>query len=229
MLTQGMQPDGSPTPPAQADDAALRALLREAATPPPRCDSAWKQLLGIYGKRVFGLARSRLGGDRDAAEDIVQSVFSKLAVKLRAGEYVEEGKFEAYLFRVAMNRIRDEGRRRSRSREFVTNLEATRNSGEQVEPPVADPLSGSPADHAARRTQEQHEHNLLREALAQLPEADREVIELRHHGGMSFQQLSLVLEEPIGTILARHHRALRKLRAILDGKLSLEQTGGSLS
>jgi RNA polymerase sigma-70 factor (ECF subfamily) len=56
----------------------------------------------------------------------------------------------------------------------------------------------------------------LREAMAGLSEADREVIEMRHHGGMSFKQMSEVLEEPVGTLLARHHRALRKLREILE-------------
>ena len=55
----------------------------------------------------------------------------------------------------------------------------------------------------------------LAEAIAALGEADREVISLRHIGGMSFQQMADTLEEPLGTLLARHHRALRKLRDFL--------------
>ncbi|MGA0172078.1 MAG: sigma factor-like helix-turn-helix DNA-binding protein [Phycisphaerales bacterium] len=38
------------------------------------------------------------------------------------------------------------------------------------------------------------------------------MIELRHIGGMSFRQMAEHLDEPLGTLLARHHRALRKLR-----------------
>ena len=55
----------------------------------------------------------------------------------------------------------------------------------------------------------------LRIAMNELPEADREIIELRHHGGMSFKQMSELLEEPLGTLLARHHRALRKLKQLM--------------
>ena len=55
----------------------------------------------------------------------------------------------------------------------------------------------------------------LRSALSGLEDADREVIELRHHAGMSFKQIADLLEEPIGTLLARHHRALRKLKDIM--------------
>ena len=45
--------------------------------------------------------------------------------------------------------------------------------------------------------------------MARLHDADREVIELRHHGGLSFKQIAELLDEPLGTLLARHHRALR--------------------
>ena len=53
--------------------------------------------------------------------------------------------------------------------------------------------------------------------MARLSETDREVIDLRHIAGMSFKQMSEHLGEPLGTLLARHHRALAKLRALLEG------------
>jgi RNA polymerase sigma factor (sigma-70 family) len=73
-------------------------------------------------------------------------------------------------------------------------------------------------------------HDKLRMALDRLSEGDREIIELRHTGGLSFRELSDFYEEPIGTLLARHHRALRKLRALLaelgvDG-VDLDGEGG---
>jgi len=55
----------------------------------------------------------------------------------------------------------------------------------------------------------------LRRAMALLPEADREIVELRHHVGMSFKQMADLLDEPLGTLLARHHRALRKLKMLM--------------
>jgi RNA polymerase sigma-70 factor (ECF subfamily) len=52
--------------------------------------------------------------------------------------------------------------------------------------------------------------------MEKLAEGDRDVIELRHHGGLSFKQMADLLDEPVGTLLARHHRALRKLKEAME-------------
>ncbi|MEM9083876.1 MAG: sigma factor-like helix-turn-helix DNA-binding protein, partial [Planctomycetota bacterium] len=56
----------------------------------------------------------------------------------------------------------------------------------------------------------------LRMAVSELSEADRTVIELRHFADMSFAQIAEILTQPIGTVLARHHRALRKLKTLIE-------------
>lgn len=171
----------------------LTALLLAAAGGDER---AWRGLVEAYGRRVYALARSRFGKS-DVAEEITQSVFATVASKLAGGGYTEQGKFEPWLFRVAMNRIRDEARR-ARHR-----------------PRAADPETlALRADERAPR-EDSFDAGRLREALASLPDADREVIELRHHGRMGFKQMADLLGEPVGTLLARHHRALRKLRDLL--------------
>jgi RNA polymerase sigma-70 factor (ECF subfamily) len=168
-------------------------------------ESAWRALVDRYGGRVFALARSRCGS-ADVAEEITQSVFATLAGKLSAasGGYRERGRFESWLFRIAMNRVRDHVRRVKRS--------LTVNDGAALEREPAG--EGPPRDGEASGA---GEVGRLREAMAHLSEADREVIELRHHGGLSFQQMAELLDEPLGTLLARHHRALRKLREWLEG------------
>ena len=60
-------------------------------------------------------------------------------------------------------------------------------------------------------------------ALERLSEADRQVIHLRHFAGMSFARIAEVLGEPLGTVLARQHRALKKLRQHLEGAQSDEK------
>jgi RNA polymerase sigma-70 factor, ECF subfamily len=59
----------------------------------------------------------------------------------------------------------------------------------------------------------------LRQAMAELSDSDREVIELRHHGGMSFREIAEMLDQPLGTLLARHHRALRKLKQLMGQEI----------
>lgn len=134
------------------------------------------------------------------AEEITQSVFATLAAKLPGGEYVERGRFESWLFRVAMNRVRDEIRR-SQRHAVPTDPEAL----------------GAVAASEAASDEPSPEIVKLRMALAELSPADREIVELRHHGGLSFKQLAELLHEPVGTLLARHHRALKKLHAMLSG------------
>ena len=141
------------------------------------------------------------------AEDITQSVFTTVAASLRDGGYDERGRFEAWLFRVAMNRVRDECRR---ARHRATPTDPVGFDGQGARPEYADG-----ADERDR------DLSRLRAALSGLGEADREVIELRHHAQMSFKAIAEQLGEPVGTVLARHHRALGKLRVVLA-----EQAGG---
>ncbi len=155
------------------------------------------------------MARSRLHDD-NLAEEITQSVFVTVATKLTqqgdstsAGGYSEQGRFEPWLFRITMNRVRDLCRKRSRH--AVPTAPEHLNSIGHDEPDV----------HLAR------EHTLaqsdrLRLAMGQLSERDREIIELRHHGQLSFKQIAEINGDPIGTLLARHHRALKKLRDLME-------------
>jgi len=183
----------------EADDGEVVAGLLAAAAQGD--ESAWREVIGRYGRRIYALAKSRCRR-LDVAEEVTQSVFATVAAKLGSGGYSEQGKFESWLFRVAMNRIRDEIRRSQRHAEptdpAMFNLV---QSSTKAEAQVDSPMLGR-----------------LRNAIGQLTEADREIIELRHHGGMSFKQMADLLDEPLGTLLARHHRALRKLKQFIGNE-----------
>lgn len=176
------------------DGEALAALLVGAAR---GNQTAWRRLIEVYGRRVYALAKSRCR-DPELAEEVTQSVFATVATSLERGGYQERGRFEAWLFRIAMNRIRDEMRRRKR-RAGTADPEAMAAIACEPAPSVAEP----------------GELRAMRRAIEHLSDADREVIELRHHAQMSFKQIADLLGEPIGTLLARHHRALRKLREMI--------------
>ncbi len=183
----------------QIDAKRVAALLSAASKGD---ESAWRQVINLYGRRVYALAKSRCGS-HEQAEEITQSVFVTIAAKLGSGQYTEQGRFESWLFRVAMNRIRDHARRLKRQA-VVTDPDVI------AALPLADHRSVHPLAP---------ELAALRSALHRLSDADREVIELRHHGGLSFKQMASLLGEPVGTLLARHHRALRKLREWIEPHL----------
>ncbi len=193
---------------AGPDEPDLAEILRLAAASD---EDAWRSIIHLYSHRVFALARSRrLVPDR--AEEVAQSVFVTVATHIRSGEYTEQGRFEAWLFRIAINRVRDEIRKdRRRPVELTTQNQRVNDS---TESPGADP-----ADLLS-----------LRAAVEQLGEADREIIELRHHAEMGFREIAELLAQPIGTVLARHHRALRKLKDLIErsapGRSALSPDGG---
>lgn len=190
----------APSPPSDhVQEARVTALLERAAA---RDQSAWRELVGLYAPRVFAMANSRCRNDH-VAEEITQGVFATVCAKLGSGEYQEQGRFESWLFRITMNRVRDLVRQRQRTQRILGNQLA------------ADENLDAPSNHASADDQKTQHLARLREGLDQLPEADREIIELRHHGGLSFKQMSDLLGEPLGTLLARHHRAIQKLRDIL--------------
>ena len=92
----------------QADGPSSPEVLSRAARGD---EAAWRAIVGEYSGRVYGLLRSQ-GADPELAEEVTQSVFCTLAAKLP--EYVEGGRFESWLFRIAMNRLRDDARRKRR-------------------------------------------------------------------------------------------------------------------
>lgn len=185
---------GSPDP-----SPDLPALLAAAGRGD---ESAWRRLIDLYARRVFALVKSRTRRD-DLAEEITQSVFVTVATKLGSGGYGEQGRFEAWLFRIAMNRVRDEVRRQ-------------KTRARTTDPTVFDEsIEDSTAHSDPSALEENADLNGLRAAMTELPEADREVVELRHHGGMSFKDIADLMGQPLGTVLARHHRALKKLKEML--------------
>lgn len=181
----------------QRNDPSPQRLLLAAAAGD---QDAWRELVERYSVRVFALIRSQ-GVDPELAEEITQSTFATMAAKLR--EYTEVGRFEAWLFRIAMNRLRDEMRRRKRQASAMDDETLTALAGTAPEDRVIDPP-------------EAVEIRALQQAMADLSDADREVIQLRHYGGLSFRQIAETLGQPLGTVLARQHRALQKLADLID-------------
>lgn len=176
-------------------DQTLRAAARGDG-------QAWKQLVDAYTGRVYALLY-RQCGSAELAEEITQATFVKVVTQL--DRYNEQGRFEAWLFRIAINRLRDELRRQKRQARSVDLA--------TMPPEALGHAHNGPLPLDTLTTRERHRQ--LLEAVDQLPEADRELLYLRYTAEMSFAQIAETLDEPLGTVLARGHRALKKLRRML--------------
>lgn len=187
-------------------------------------EAAWRELIERYSRRVFALLVHQCG-DRDLAEELTQATFVKVAQRLRSTDnaddpaddgappgYRESGRFEPWLFRIAMNQLRDEMRRRKRQANPVDFADT---------PPETIGLTPS---NAGAMSPDQplltdERDAALHAALARLTEPDRQLLAMRYSAELTYPQIAEALDQPLGTVLARGHRALKKLKTLLDGAL----------
>lgn len=167
---------------------------------------AW--LVSEYGPRLYRYFH-RLSGSDQVAEDLLQDMFVKLVKKI--GNYQHQGLFEAWLFRVAANLARDRARRNQRRVSRAVSL----NAGAEGQGRLIDILE-SAEKTSSQRLETKEQIDRLGQALAQLGEQEREIILLRHYGGLSFKEIAEQLKIPIGTALTKVHRGLKHLKRIMN-------------
>jgi RNA polymerase sigma-70 factor (ECF subfamily) len=189
------------------DHESLDDLIRRAKKKDP---SAFDALVDRFSPRLFGFL-FRLTGSGGDAEDLVQEVY--LRVVRMIDRYEHDGRFEAWLFRIATNLVRDRARRAAhapdpRDLERLDRADIRRSAAHPARSgavlPADDPLES--AEDVER----------LRAALDAVPLPEREVLLLRHFSGLSFKEIAEMMDTPLGTALARAHRGLARLRALLD-------------
>ena len=182
----------------------LRAIIASARAGD---EEAYRQLLAAYGRRLYGYF-FRATRSHHEAEDLLGEVMLRLVRRL--GDYQHRGRFEPWLFSIAANLVRDRIRR-SKARAAPVSLE----SGGDGEASLGEALEGGsePADRALLADEAS---GRLAAALEELDEQSRHMVLLRHFGEMSFKEIADVFQCPVGTVLAKVHRALKSLRAVLE-------------
>lgn len=175
---------------AHLSDEALIALVARSD------DVALAELYDRFGRSAYGLALRVLRDDR-LAEDAVQEGFLS-AWKTAASFDAERGKAGTWLLtlvhRRAVDVVRREERRRTDPIEGIA----------EAETPPAD-------EQAFLRLQRER----VQAALRQLPDVQREALELAYYGGFTQSELAERLGEPLGTIKSRMFGGLTRLRDLL--------------
>lgn len=155
---------------------------------------AASELWARLGPRLIGLARAMMGigreGDDAEAQDIVQQVFVRL-VALRFEQANQITDLWSYLAAAVRNTVANQAR-----------SDARRQQRERADRPTGTPWDGGDGE--------------LLEAVAAISPDDRELIALKHFAGLTFDQMSAVLEQPRGTVVARYRSAIERLAAQLD-------------
>jgi RNA polymerase sigma-70 factor, ECF subfamily len=164
--------------------------------------AALAELYDRYGRPAYGLAL-RILRDEALAEDAVQEAF--LGVWRGAARFLpERGQASAWILTMVHRRAVDLVRREERRR--ADTLEH-----------VPEPGGGSVDEEAWLRLQRER----VQAALRQLPDQQREALELAYYGGFTQSELAERLGQPLGTIKSRMFMGLARLRELL-GEPGLE-------
>ena len=165
-------------------DAEIMAAVREGDP------SALGALFDRYHARLFAYF-ARLTGRRDASDDLVQETFVRM-LKYSAS-FRGDGPFVVWMYRVARNVWTDAGR------------------GRRPEAPL-DVDRADPGATALERLVRDERLDLLRRALLELDDDDREVLVLCRFEGLRFDEIGALLGCSAGAAKVRAHRALARLR-----------------
>jgi RNA polymerase sigma-70 factor, ECF subfamily len=176
---------------AHLSDEAVVALVARSD------DTALAELYDRFGRVAFGVAL-RILRDEKLAEDAVQEGF--LAAWRSADRFMpERGKASTWVLTLVHRRAVDLVRREERRRADAL--------GGETEP--------SPADSAEDDAWLRFERERVQAALRQLPDQQREALELAYYGGFSQSELAERLGQPVGTIKSRMFAGLSRLRELL--------------
>jgi RNA polymerase sigma-70 factor, ECF subfamily len=179
---------------ARADDSTDAELLVRVAE---RDREAFELLYHRYVRSVMGIALRRLR-DRGRAEDAVQETFA--SVWRSAASYrPERGPAAPWLYAVARNAIVDRLRART-------------------EQPAEVPDTASPDAGPLERAESSYVSWRVHRALEELPEKEREVVELAYWSGLSQSEVAEYLHIPLGTVKTRTRSALSRLADVLEGE-----------
>jgi RNA polymerase sigma-70 factor (ECF subfamily) len=150
---------------------------------------AFGELFDRYKNPIYGFVRRRVN-DPSRAEEITQDVF--LALVQNRNGYEVRASFRTYLYRIALNRVVAEFRKRKETESLSDNPGPAGAGGD---PTVVEQV---------------------RQALSRLDPDQREIVLLREYQGLSYQEIAELLRVPVGTVRSRLFRAKMALRQLLE-------------
>jgi RNA polymerase sigma-70 factor (ECF subfamily) len=165
-------------------------------------EDAFEAIVNLYGRRITGYCHRMVG---QGAEDLAQEVFVKLYLALDRLD--AEKPLSPFIFRIAHNHCLDALRKKKLP---TVPLVKAGEEGKEVQH-----ASGKPTpDELAQRAEVLR---AVEEALESMPPGERSTLIMWHVEGMSYEEISMALGLPMGTVKARIHRGRERLQQKLRG------------
>lgn len=163
---------------------------------------AFAEIVEIYSNSIYQLGY-RMLGNRQEAEDIAQEAFIRAYVNIKS--FNQDLKFSTWLFRIATNLCID--RIRKKKPDYYLDAEVSGTDGLTMYSQLA---SNSPLPETELESLELQES--VQKEILKLPEKYRSVIVLKYIEELSLNEISEILDLPLGTVKTRIHRGREALR-----------------
>lgn len=151
-------------------------------------------------------------GDREIRNEIVSNVFFKAMKKIELFRFFDSQRtsFSAWLYRIAGNEICQYFRQNKRRNNIIEQVKLN---------------SPTPQDSHPENPRPVLNFETVRKYLSELSQDDQNLITLRFFEKLSYREISQIFRKKEGALKVRMHRALNKLRGLLDKELSHEESG----
>jgi RNA polymerase sigma-70 factor, ECF subfamily len=179
----------------RSPDEDVLAALREGRV------NALDVLYDRYAKQVYSLAY-RILGNSEEAEDITQEIF--LTLWKKDAYQTTRGSLKAFLVTLTRSRSIDKLRSQGTRHRFLQRWQRLSESEQETTSPPLDTLSLS------------EESRLLHQALADLSDSERKILEIAYYEEASQAEIAKRLNLPLGTVKSRSRQGLNKLRQRLQ-------------
>ncbi len=169
------------------------------------CNEAFDALLSRYQSRVFSYILHTVK-NQDLADDIFQETFVKVIMTIKQGRYTENGKFSAWITRIAHNLIIDYYRQEKSENTISTDEDETNllNRKDLCEENIEDSMVVEQI------------HKDVKRIVDALPDSQREVLVMRYYRNMSFKEIAEATNVSINTALGRMRYAILNMRRIAE-------------
>jgi RNA polymerase sigma-70 factor (ECF subfamily) len=159
-------------------------------------EDQFERLFEEHAQGLLGFLVYR-SGDRALAEDVMADAFER-ALRSRRRFDPRRGSAKTWIYSIALNRLRDQMRRREAERRAVESVAA----GAATEAPGLDRVD---------------DRSDLGRALARLSDEEREAVALRYGGDLTVREVARITGVRLSTAEGRVYRGLEKLRDLLEG------------
>lgn len=171
-------------------------------------EQAYKKLVDKYERALY-FHILKMVKDREQVEDLVQEAFVKAFDNLNT--YSNSYAFSTWLYRIATNNTIDYLRKKKLKTLSIDKPMKTKDGEMEMQLPD----ESASTDRGIIKKQRKQ---IVQNAIDDLPEKYRKVIELRHMEEKSYQEIAEVLDKPLGTVKAHIFRARELLYKALKDK-----------